>query len=134
MARRKTTSNSPSCVEAVRHKDNPKNMPTEELRDFVCADENPPGQGVPPARPGPRPQLVWKGKDEQDGAPREVPAVPVYIKEKIHPQAIIEDFKATVARAKGAGAVGVEDGLPEWTNRWITPMPPQAMPRVRSAR
>ena len=40
------------------------------------------------------PQLVWKGKDEQDAQPLEVPVVPIYIQEKIHPQAIIEDLKA----------------------------------------
>ncbi len=40
------------------------------------------------------PQLVWKGKDEQDSKPLEVPVVPIYIQEKIHPQAIIEDLKA----------------------------------------
>lgn len=40
------------------------------------------------------PQLVWKGKDEQDSKSLEVPVVPIYIQEKIHPQAIIEDLKA----------------------------------------
>lgn len=56
-------------------------------------------------RPGPRPfiyprdpsldpQLVWRGKDEQDANPLAVPAVPIYIQEKIHPQAIIENVRA----------------------------------------
>jgi adenine-specific DNA-methyltransferase len=36
------------------------------------------------------PQLVWKGKDEQDREDLTVPVVPVHIQEKIHPQAIIE--------------------------------------------
>ena len=36
------------------------------------------------------PQLVWKGKDEQDREDLAVPVVPVYIQEKIHPQAIID--------------------------------------------
>jgi adenine-specific DNA-methyltransferase len=40
------------------------------------------------------PQLVWQGKDEQDGEDLTVAAVPVYIQEKIHPQAIIEDVRA----------------------------------------
>ena len=39
-------------------------------------------------------QLVWKGKDEQDRADLAVPAVPIYIQEKIHPQAIIENVRA----------------------------------------
>ena len=39
------------------------------------------------------PQLVWQGKDEQDSKDLEVFAVPIYIQEKIHPHAIIEDFR-----------------------------------------
>ncbi len=34
------------------------------------------------------PQLVWKGKDEQDAHDLEVPAVPVYIGETIDPLAL----------------------------------------------
>ena len=47
-----------------------------------------------PRDPSLDPQLVWKGKDEQDASRLEVPAVPIYIQEKIHPQAIIEDLRA----------------------------------------
>ena len=36
-----------------------------------------------PARPYLDPQLVWKGKDEQDARDLEVPAVPIYIQETI---------------------------------------------------
>ena len=41
------------------------------------------------------PQLVWKGKDEQDREDLAVPVVPVYIQEKIHPQAIIDALPRT---------------------------------------
>ena len=41
------------------------------------------------------PQLVWKGKDEQDAKDLAVPVVPVYIQEKIHPQALIENLRDT---------------------------------------
>ena len=43
-----------------------------------------------PRDPSLDPQLVWKGKDEQDRQDLDVPVVPIYIQEKIHPQAIIE--------------------------------------------
>ena len=43
-----------------------------------------------PRDPSLDPQLVWKGKDEQDREDLAVPVVPVYIQEKIHPQAIID--------------------------------------------
>ena len=47
-----------------------------------------------PRDPSLDPQLVWKGKDEQDREDLAVPVVPIYIQEKIHPQAIIEDAAA----------------------------------------
>ena len=93
MEPKKTTGHGGKRIDAVRHKDKRKNIPTEELRDFVRDDENAPKKLLYPRDPDLDPQLVWKGKDEQDAAPLEVPAVPVYIQEKIHPKAIIEDFK-----------------------------------------
>ncbi len=45
-----------------------------------------------PRDPSLDPQLVWKGKDEQDREDLAVPVVPIYIQEKIHPQAIIDDL------------------------------------------
>src|SRR6266851_1381587 len=38
------------------------------------------------------PQLVWKGKDEQDWSDLVVPAPPLYIQEKIHPKVLIDDL------------------------------------------
>ena len=70
----------PTPVEAIKHKDTRKNIPTEELRDFVDAAE---GQKkmLYPRDPSLDPQQVWKGKDEQDSKPLEVPVVPIYIQE-----------------------------------------------------
>ena len=39
------------------------------------------------------PQLVWKGKDELDGEDLVADAPPIYIQEKIHPQAIVEEVR-----------------------------------------
>jgi adenine-specific DNA-methyltransferase len=85
-------------IESLKHQDKRANIPTEELRDFVKADENKPKTveypGLLYARdPSLDPQLVWKGKDEQDREPLTVPSVPVYIQEKIHPRYIIEDIR-----------------------------------------
>lgn len=85
----------PTPVEAIKHKDTRKNIPTEELRDFVAADERAPKTLLYPRDPSLDPQLVWKGKDEQDQADLAVPVVPVYIQEKVHPQAIVEHLRAT---------------------------------------
>ncbi|MCX6558334.1 MAG: site-specific DNA-methyltransferase [Candidatus Aminicenantes bacterium] len=86
MAKKKIVS---TKVSSIRHKDKRKNIPTEELRDFVAEDEAKPKTMLYPRDPSLDPQLVWKGKDEQDRADLAVPVVPVYIQEKIHPQAII---------------------------------------------
>jgi len=76
-------------VESIRHKDKRANIPTEELRDFVADEELAPKTMLYPRDPSLDPQLVWKGKDEQDREDLAVPVVPIYIQEKIHPQAII---------------------------------------------
>lgn len=79
-------------VDSIRHKDTRKNIPTKELRDFVADDEAHPKVMLYPRDPSLDPQLVWKGKDEQDREDLAVPVVPVYIQEKIHPQAIIDSL------------------------------------------
>ncbi|MDE0002638.1 MAG: site-specific DNA-methyltransferase, partial [Rhodospirillaceae bacterium] len=95
MARRRG-SRQPTQVESLKHKDTRKNIPTEELRDFV-PDE--PDDAVNtlrwPRDPALDPQLVWQGKDDLDGEDLAVPALPIYIQEKLHPHAIIEDLRRT---------------------------------------
>src|SRR5579872_585863 len=80
----------PTQVDSIRHKDKRANIPTEELRDFVADEENTPSTMLYPRDLSLDPQLVWKGKDEQDRQDLSVPVVPIYIQEKIHPQAIID--------------------------------------------
>ena len=82
-------------VESIRHKDKRANIPTEELRDFVADEELAPRTMLYPRDPSLDPQLVWKGKDEQDREDLAVPVVPVYIQEKIHLQAIIDALPRT---------------------------------------
>ena len=100
MAKRtRTASASPKStpVEAIKHKDGRVNIPTHELRDFVSADEAAPQTLLYPRDPSLDPQLVWKGKDEQDRQDLAVPVVPIYIQEKIHPQALVENLRDTAA-------------------------------------
>src|ERR1700730_3896923 len=89
MAKRKSAA---TKVESIRHKDKRANIPTEELRDFVADDELAPKNALYPRDESLDPQLVWKGKDEQDREDLNVPVVPIYIQEKIHPQAIIDSM------------------------------------------
>jgi len=92
MARKKRTS--PKAIASTKHKAKRKTIPTKELRDFVAEDEKSPEIILYPRDPSLDPQLVWKGKDAQDSEDLTVPAVPIYIQEKIHPHAIIEDVRA----------------------------------------
>ncbi|WP_212611932.1 site-specific DNA-methyltransferase [Sphingomonas baiyangensis] len=46
------------------------------------------------------PQLVWRGKDVADWSDLVVEAPPLYIQEKVHPKALIEDLKRASARAR----------------------------------
>jgi adenine-specific DNA-methyltransferase len=124
-------------IESHRHREKRKNIPTEELRDFVREEDEQAPAVLYPRDPSLDPQLVWKGKDEQDSAPLAVPTVPIYIQEKIHPQAIIEDFRASLASGEARGEqltlFGDFNGLPQefdqrvdfyrhegnWSNRLI---------------
>jgi adenine-specific DNA-methyltransferase len=49
-------------------------------------------------------QLVWRGKDTQDWSDLIVQAPPLYIQEKIHPKAIIDDLKKHSSPLRGGGA------------------------------
>ena len=88
-------------IESTVHKGDARvNIPTEELRDFVADDEAQLKTILYSRDPSLDPQLVWKGKDEQDSKDLEVPSVPVYIQEKIHPKYIIEDLRAQAKKEK----------------------------------
>jgi adenine-specific DNA-methyltransferase len=47
-------------------------------------------------------QLVWRGKDRQDWTDLVVNVPPLYIQEKIHPKAIIDDLKRRTAQKREA--------------------------------
>ena len=96
MPRKKDDKSTP--IDSVKHQDKRANIPTEELRDFMADDEKKPQKVLYPRDASLDPQLVWKGKDEQDSQDLEVPAVPIYIQEKIHPSVIIEDFRNQIKK------------------------------------
>jgi adenine-specific DNA-methyltransferase len=82
-------------VRAFEHAgDTRANIPTAELESFARPEEKRPTIVRYPRDPTLDPQLVWKGKDEQDGHDLEVPAVPIYIQETIDPLALVEELRA----------------------------------------
>ena len=88
-------------VEATRHQDKRANIPTTELRDFVREEELSPTRLRYQRDLSLDPQLVWKGKDEQDGSDLEVAAVPIYVQEKIEPKALVEELRRRSAEDAG---------------------------------
>jgi adenine-specific DNA-methyltransferase len=86
---------SPSTpVSSTKHSDRRATIPTPELGNFMPDDE---WVAIPvryPRDPYLDPQLVWNGKDEQDSQDLVVPAVPIYIHEKVHPQDLISQLVA----------------------------------------
>jgi adenine-specific DNA-methyltransferase len=54
-------------------------------------------------------QLTWRGKDQQDWTDLVVNAPPLYIQEKIHPKAIIDDLARRTKDARETGVGGMAD-------------------------
>lgn len=46
------------------------------------------------------PQLVWRGKDEQDGSDLVAHVPPLYIQEKVHPRVLIDDLRRRTEAAE----------------------------------
>ena len=78
-------------IDHYEHPDKRTNNPTQELSGFAEDEENAPTRY--PRDTALDPQLVWKGKDQQNDTDLEVQAVPIYTQEHIQPQAIIENLR-----------------------------------------
>ena len=85
----------PKSVETLLHDDaSRKNIPTAEYQSVMRADEMSPVRVAYERRNRDLdPQLVWRGKDEQDWSDLVVPAPPLYIQEKVHPKVLIDDLR-----------------------------------------
>ncbi|MCG8478241.1 MAG: hypothetical protein MI724_04025 [Spirochaetales bacterium] len=68
------------------------------------------------------PQLVWRGKDQQDADDLIVDAPPLYIQEKVHPKALIDDLVRHSSTRPGDANDQIDlfadfNGLPEGVER-----------------
>ena len=133
------TPNTGKTVETLMHYEaTRKNIPTAEFQPVVgTATEDPIRIAYERRNRDLDPQLVWRGKDEQDWSDLVVHAPPIYIQEKVHPKVLIDDL----LRQRNAGAGTSErqldlfadfNGIPEgadktdfyqhdanWSNRMI---------------
>ena len=127
-------------VEALKHKEaKRKNIPTAEYQSVLQKAEQSPVR-LAYERPNRDldPQLVWRGKDEQDWSDLVVQASPLYIQEKVQPKALIDDLlRETREREHEAGEITPDlfadfNGIPKgvdktefyqhdqnWSNRMI---------------
>src|SRR5271170_7708028 len=127
------------AVEALKHDEAKRlNIPTAEYQSVLERDQQNPRKVRYPRNTDLDPQLVWRGKDEQDWSDLVVHAPPLYIQEKVHPKALIDDLlRTTKERAHDAGELTPDlfadfNGIPKgadktefyqhdqnWSNRMI---------------
>ena len=90
MAKRKT----PKSVEVLTHDAAARrNIPTAEHEPVMADDDRNPVEVAYERRNRDLdPQLVWRGKDEQNWSDLVVQAPPLFIQEKVHPKALINDL------------------------------------------
>ncbi len=99
MATKSTT----KTVESLKHDaDKRKNIPTAEFQSMLEKEQQTPKAIRYPRNTDLDPQLVWRGKDEQDWSDLVVHAPALYIQEKVHPKVLIDDLLAQARSARNA--------------------------------
>src|SRR5882724_2782388 len=126
-------------IAVLRHSDKRRNLPTAEFQEVMQEEEKTPIEVAYERRNRDLdPQLVWRGKDEQDWSDLVVHAPPLYIQEKVHPKVLIDDLlrqtKETKSQSPGfqtdlfADFNGFPEGVDKtefyqheqnWSNRMI---------------
>jgi adenine-specific DNA-methyltransferase len=123
-------------VQTLTHGDARRpNIPTAEYESVMDDEQKTPIQVAYERRNRDLdPQLVWRGKDEQDWSDLVVPAPPLYIQEKVHPKVLIDDllghskqradeqlnlFADFNGLPSGADATDFYQHEANWTNRMI---------------
>jgi adenine-specific DNA-methyltransferase len=128
-------------VAALTHREaRRRNIPTAEFESVMREEDKSPVQLAYERRNRDLdPQLVWRGKDDEDWSDLIVSAPPLYIQEKVHPKVLIDDLRAEAGRRLAGTAPQMPDlfadfnGLPDeatrtefyrhdanWSNRMIS--------------
>ena len=121
---RRNRSAAGKSVEALRHEaDTRTNIPTAEYQSMVREDTESPMRAAYERRNRDLdPQLVWRGKDEQDLDDLVVNVPPLYIQEKVHPKVLIDDLLRQSRNGSQPSEYQVDmfadfNGLPEDADR-----------------
>src|SRR5437667_1552483 len=104
MARATAKIKSKKSVETLIHDESKrKNIPTAEYQSVLQKEQESPKTARYQRNPDLDPQLVWRGKDQQDWSDLVVNAPPIYIQEKVHPKVLVDDLlKRAEASEKAA--------------------------------
>ena len=88
-------------VETLTHEEaKRKNIPTAEYQAILQKEEEAPRRVAYPRNTDLDPQLVWRGKDEQDWSDLVVHAPPLYIQEKVHAKVLVDDLLRQTREAR----------------------------------
>jgi adenine-specific DNA-methyltransferase len=103
-------------IETLTHGDaSRKNIPTAEYQSVMQKEEQSSIRVAYERRNRDLdPQLVWRGKDEQDWSDLVTQAPPLYIQEKVHPKVLIDDLLRQSEKAtaeKDSAESGFQDNL-----------------------
>ena len=126
-------------VETLTHEEaRRRNLPSAEHQPLMRAEEQTPVRLTYERRNRDLdPQLVWRGKDEQDWSDLVVNAPPLYIQERVHPKVLVDDLMRESRNGRGSDGYQTDmfadfNGLPSedaktefyqhdanWSNRMI---------------
>ena len=129
----------PKSVETLTHEEaRRRNLPSAEHQPLMREEEQSPVRFAYERRNRDLdPQLVWRGKDEQDWSDLVVNAPPLYIQERVHPRVLVDDLMRESRNGRGADEYQTDmfadfNGLPSedaktefyqhdanWSNRMI---------------
>src|SRR5579871_2786717 len=115
---------SKKSVETLTHDEaKRKIIPTAEYQSVLEKEQQDPKKVRYPRNTDLDPQLMWRGKDQQDWSDLVVHAPPLYIQEKVHPKALIDDLlREARARERETGETTPDlfadfNGIPKGVDR-----------------
>ena len=103
----------PKSVETLKHEEARRpNLPSAEHQPLMRDEEqNAVRVAYERRNRDLDPQLVWRGKDEQDSADLEVNVPPLYIQERVHPKVLVDDLMRQTARRRESEDEGRQQGF-----------------------
>ncbi len=101
---RRARTKTPKSVEALTHAEaRRRNLPSAEHQPLMREEEQSPVQLAYERRNRDLdPQLVWRGKDEQDWSDLLVNVPPLYIQERVHPKVLVDDLVRQSRNGRGS--------------------------------